>query len=282
MSEGNATFEGVEEQIAQKESLLNLVSEEVIKKPPRILLYGVEGIGKSSWAASAKNADLNPIFIPTEDGVNQIKCAKFPQANDSDTVMKYLDTLLNEKHDYRMVVIDSADWLEKLIWKKLCKRFNVNTLTEVTFGKGYANAESDWAVFLTKFDQLVEKGIAVVLLAHAGIQKIENPDGSSYDNYAPKLHVNSKGKGIMRTMMEWADCVLFCKYEQYMKKEEEGFGKERTIVSGVGQRMIYTTKQASFDAKNRYTFPPQIPMGNQGYSDFGIFWKEFCNSPIFK
>ena len=278
----NKTFEGVEQEEAKAESPLKMVSCEVVKKPPRILLYGVEGIGKSSWAASAQNTGHNPIFIPTEDGVNQIKCSKFPQATDADIVSRYLESLLIEKHDYDMVIIDSADWLEKFIWEKLCKKFRVQALADVPYGQGYANAETIWADFLNMFDQLIEKGVAVVLLAHAGIQKIESPDGSSYDNFAPKLHVNSKGKGIMRTMMEWADCVLFCKYQQFTKSQEEGFNRTRTVVSGVGQRMIYTTKQASFDAKNRYSLPPEILMGDQGYSDFGIFWNEFCNSPVFK
>ncbi len=278
----SATFEGVEEAQAEADNPLNLVSNEVVKKPPRILLYGVEGIGKSSWAASAQGVGHNPIFIPTEDGVNQIKCAKFPQATDADTVSKYLESLLTEKHSYDMVIIDSLDWLEKFIWEKLCLKFRVSALADVPYGQGYANAETTWADFISMFDQLINKGIAVVLLAHAGIQKIESPGGSSYDNYAPKLHVNSKGKGIMRTIMEWADCVFFCKYQQFTKSEEEGFNRTRTVVTGVGKRMIFTTKQASFDAKNRYSLPPEIPMGDQGYSDFGLFWNEFCNSPVFK
>lgn len=277
----NETFDGVPAQ-PETVSLLSMVSAEVVMKPPKILLYGVEGIGKSSWAASAQAAGRNPIFIPTEDGVNQIKCPKFPQAKDTKTVFRCLEELLHEAHSYDMVIVDSVDWLEKFIWEELCLKFRVEALSKVSYGNGYGEAETKWADFLKIFDQLVEKGIAVILIAHAGIQKIESPDGSSYDNYAPKLHVNSKGKGIMRTMMEWADCVFFCKYQQFTDSKDEGFNRKRTVVTGVGKRMIYTTKQASFDAKNRYSLPPEIPMGDQGYSDFGIFWEAFCNSPVFK
>ncbi len=278
----SATFEGVEEAQAKADNPLNLVSNEVVKKPPRILLYGVEGIGKSSWAASAQDCGRNPIFIPTEDGVNQIKCAKFPQAKSYQEVDRYINSLLNEKHDYGMMILDSLGWLETWLNQYICEKHNIKSIKDLSYGTGYKAAMPIWEDLLSKFDRLIDKGIMVVLLGHAAIQKIEDPDGSSYDNYAPKLHVNGKGIGIQRTIMEWADCVLFCKYQQFTKTEDEGFNRTRTVVSGIGKRMIYTTKQAAFNAKNRYSLPPEIPMGDQGYSDFSIFWNEFCNSSVFK
>ena len=45
-------------------------------RPPRIMIYGAEGVGKSTFAASAPN----PVFIQTEDGLGEIDCCKFPLA----------------------------------------------------------------------------------------------------------------------------------------------------------------------------------------------------------
>ncbi|NCX92512.1 MAG: hypothetical protein EBX03_13185, partial [Rhodobacteraceae bacterium] len=43
---------------------LNIISG-IQKKPRRTMLYGVEGVGKSTFFAQAEKA----IFVPTEDGV---------------------------------------------------------------------------------------------------------------------------------------------------------------------------------------------------------------------
>ncbi len=285
-NEGNQTFADVDAQgnivSEQTGSLFDTVTDAVEPTPPKIFLYGVEGIGKSSWAASAQRCGLKPIIIPTEDGVKQIKCPKFPLAKSMQDVVNRLDALLNEEHPYDMVIIDTADWLERLIQKEACMQHGVSTLADVGYGKGYARAETLWEDFIWRFDKLIARKIGVVLLAHAGIQKIEDPDESSYDNYAPKLHTNSKGQGIMQTFCEWADCLLFCKYERHMAKEESGFGKERNVSTGLGRRMLYTTKHASFNAKNRFGLPSEIEMGDGKQADFGIFWRELWNSPVFK
>src|SRR3990172_7443806 len=92
-----------------------------VAKPPRILLYGVEGIGKSTFGSQAPK----PIFIQTEDGLDEIACDKFPLATTYDDVVAALGELRHEKHDYETVVIDSLDWLERLVWDKLCLQHGV-------------------------------------------------------------------------------------------------------------------------------------------------------------
>ena len=74
-------------------------------KPPRVLLYGVEGIGKSTFGSEAPK----PIFIQTEDGLDEIDCERFPLATKFDDVIAALKSLCNEKHGYESVVIDSLD-----------------------------------------------------------------------------------------------------------------------------------------------------------------------------
>jgi len=98
--------------------------------PPRLLIYGTEGIGKSTTAAQAPN----PIFIPTEDGLDQIDCSSFPLAGKLADVESALQSLLNEKHDFASVVIDSVDWLERLIWDVLCEQYGVSSIEKVDGG----------------------------------------------------------------------------------------------------------------------------------------------------
>src|SRR5262245_12338175 len=104
--------------------LLEQVRVGKTQMPPRIMVYGTEGIGKSSLAASAPK----PIFIQTEDGLNEIDCAKFPLARSFDDVLEALNELATEQHSFESVVIDSLDWLERMIWDVVCRRESATTI----------------------------------------------------------------------------------------------------------------------------------------------------------
>src|ERR1043165_1550675 len=100
-------------------NLLQKVQRGKQQAPPRIEIYGTEGIGKSSFAASAPK----PIFIQTEDGLSEIECDKFPVAKSADEVVAALGELNTADHPYQTVVIDSLDWLERIIHTQVCKDF---------------------------------------------------------------------------------------------------------------------------------------------------------------
>ena len=104
------------------------------QSPPRILIYGCEGIGKSSFGASAPA----PIFVPTEDGLDQIDCESFPLSETFEQFISYLTALVQEEHQYRSVIIDSLDWLERLIWSHVCAVYGVKSIEKADggFGKG--------------------------------------------------------------------------------------------------------------------------------------------------
>jgi hypothetical protein len=123
-------------------SLLQSVQRGRQPKPPRVLLYGVEGIGKSTFGSEAPK----PIFIQTEDGLDEIECDRFPLAEKFDDCVAALKSLRNENHDYESVVIDSLDWLERLVWDKLCVQYGVDSIEKVDGGyaRGYMHALSSW------------------------------------------------------------------------------------------------------------------------------------------
>ena len=226
--------------------------------PPRILLYGTEGIGKSTFAAQAPN----PIFIPTEDGLSEIDCASFPFAKKYTDVEAYLSALAAEQHDYQTVVIDSLDWLEQLIWDDLCQIAHVSTIEKVDggYGKGYTAALGYWRQIVDAIEALrTQRHMAVILIAHARVERFEDPESSSYDRYTPRLH-----KLATALITEWSDAVLFATRKFRTESEEVGFGRERTIAVGLGadggERVIRTIGGPSCIAKNRYNLPYELPL----------------------
>jgi len=234
--------------------------------PPRLLLYGIEGIGKSSYAAQAPS----PIFIPTEDGLGQIDCASFPLAKQLTEVEQSLSALAKEPHEYQTVVLDSCDWLERLIWDDLCRISNATTIEKVDggYGKGYIAALGFWRGILDQLDVLhKQRNMAVILIAHAKIERFEDPESSAYDRYSPRLH-----KHASALLTEWVDAVLFAARKFRTQTEDIGFGRERTIAVGVGQeggeRILRTVGGPSWVAKNRYNLPYELPLS----------WEAFINA----
>jgi len=226
--------------------------------PPRLLIYGTEGIGKSTTAAQAPK----PIFIPTEDGLDQIDCASFPLAGKLADVEAALRTLIQEQHDFETVVLDSADWLERLVWDALCEQYGVASIEKVDGGyaKGYTHALTYWRRLLADLNTLRNvRGMCVILLAHAKVEKFEDPEHSAYDRYSPRLH-----KHVMALLTEWSDAVLFATRKIITKTEDGGFNRERTIASGLGkdggERVLRTVGSPACVAKNRYGLPAELPL----------------------
>jgi hypothetical protein len=229
--------------------LLKQVTKGRQPKPRRMLVYGTHGIGKSSYGACAPGA----IFIQTEDGLGEIDCARFPLATDLGQVFQALDELHDEEHDYITAVLDSADWLERLIWERVVRDRGVKSIEDIGYGKGYVFATTYWRQVLEKLDRLRnDRGMMIILLAHSKIEKFEDPGGESYDRYSPRLH-----KHAASIVQEWCDEVLFANYDVKVKKTDEGFGQTRAIGVG-GKRVLYTTERPSHLAKNRLGLPDSI------------------------
>jgi len=234
-------------------SLKSLVSTGLVVKPPRILLYSIEGIGKSSFGASA----FKPIFIQLEDGLDEIMAPKFPKATSFDEVMNQLELLCTEAHDYKTVVIDTIDWLEPLVWAHTCAAHGVANIEEVAkgYGKGYVFAMDYWLKLLKRLDYLRnDKGMAVILIGHSEIKRFDSPDVEPYDRYQVKLHKLASAK-----IIEWADAVLFVNYQIFIEKTDIGFSKKVVRATGGQSRIMYTQERPAFRAKSRYDIPAELP-----------------------
>jgi len=233
--------------------------------PRRVMVYGTHGIGKSSFAACSDK----PIFIQTEDGLGGIDCVKFPLAKTYDQVIQALSELYLEKHPYQTVVIDSLDWLERLIWAEVCGEKKVENIEDIGYAKGYSFALTQWRDFIAGLESLRdEQGMTILLIAHAKIERFENPETDNYDRYCPRLH-----KMASALIQEWCDEVLFATYKVHVKQVDEGFNRKKSKGIGKGERIIRTTERPAHVAKNRLDLPDQIPL------DWNQFAKYFTSAP---
>ena len=242
-------------------SILTRVVKGKIEKPLRLLVYGVEGIGKSSFAAGAPAT----IFVGPEDGTTELDVTRAPSPEKGDWSWSYvLDTLTElatEKHEYKTVAIDTLDWLEPLCWKHVCLKGDENgkqknSIEDFGYGKGFAAALEEWRVFLARLERLRNsRGMNVVLLAHSWIKPYKNPEGPDYDRHEMKL--NAKASGLLR---EWCDAVLFANYETFAIEDK---GRVRGVGNNV--RYLYTQRSAARDAKNRYDLPEKLPLNWESF-----------------
>jgi hypothetical protein len=224
---------------------------------PRMFLYATHGIGKSTFAAQAPN----PIFICTEDGLGAIDTSSFPLAKSSADVINALRTLYTEQHDYKTVVLDSADWMENILQREIETKYDAK---ELSYGKGSLILADKWRELLEGFNALRnEKNMVVILIGHCEIKRFDSPEVEPYDRYQPKLQGRASA-----LVQEWADAVLFANYRTLIKKEDVGFNKSVSRGITTGERLLYTQETPAYLAKNRYNLPPSMPLD----------WAAFANA----
>lgn len=240
-------------------SLLDIQNKAVIRSP-RLIIYGGAGIGKTTWASKMQD----PIAILTEDGLGTLNLAHFPVCkywdrepeNKDDKnvgVKQRLLTLLKEKHDKKTLIIDSLDWLERIIHDHTCKMNGWKSMESVGFGKSYAEALVHWREFLALTNELRDqKNMVICMICHSDIRPFADPESETYDQYVLKLK-----KGASAICQENADAIFFLTYKKGTVKTQGKGGEGVKVVQG--DRVIYAEQSASFLAKNRYQLPKELP-----------------------
>lgn len=232
---------------------------EIIRGPvataQKVVIYGPEGIGKTTLAAQTPN----PLFIDTEGSTRHYDVARFPQPTSWTMLMQQVQHVIDNPDICDTLVIDTADWAEKLAVDHILARDQKPSIESYGYGKGYVYLEEEFGRLLNKLNDVVERGIHVVLVAHAQVRKFEQPgEAGAYDKWELKLL-----KRNSPLVKEWADAVLFCSYQTYVVNVDgQGVRKGRNIAEG-GKRVIYTTHNPVWDAKNRHGLPPEVDMEYQ-------------------
>lgn len=218
--------------------------------PPRVIVHGPHGVGKSTLGASA----WKPIFLPFEDGLSGIETDAFPVLTSYADTVSALDVLARDQHEFGTVVLDSLDWLEPLVWEQACKKNGWPSIEAPGFGKGYVEANTLWRDLFDRLDTLRARGMAVVCIAHSEIKRFEAPESEAYERYQIKLQ-----RGASAIAQEWADIIGFAQFETAVKKEQIGQNIRARGVA-TGRRVLHVVEKPAYTAKNRYGMPDTLPL----------------------
>ena len=255
-------------------SRLGSIKKERVREPSRYFLYGDNGTGKSTLAASAPN----PIFLDCEGGSAHIVTNRYPFRVNADgsvppggyvprsyaEVMSAIDDLINNPHEFKTLVIDTADKLESMIWSFMIERDSgpsaknrdtaLDSIESYGYGKGYQMAVDEWRALCAKLDRLrMARGMDVVLVAHSLVKAFKNPVGPDFDRYQPALH--DKASGFLKG---WVDVVGFVRHDVDAAKIP-GTGKNaRAKGFSTGRRMLMLEPTAAYDAKARIGMPAEV------------------------
>ena len=230
------------------------------EKPPRLVLYGPEKVGKSTFASQAPDV----VFMDIEDGLTGIKTAKQKIGSWAE-VIDMITALHEQDHGFTTLAVDSLDWLERLIHKAVAKTEGKDDIEDIGYGKGYKLALSYWEQFLNGMNSLRDnKGMTIILLAHDQVKRHDSPITESYDRHEIKLHTAAGAK-----VVEWADAILFAAPKIHITKEKGKFNQEKTRAIGRGN-VIYTRASPAYQAGCRASL--KLP------DEIELDWNEFINN----
>ena len=232
------------------------ITKGVIAKAQKVVIYGPEGIGKTSIAAQFPN----PVFIDTEGSTSNMDVARMDKPSSWSILMQQID-FVKQTMPCQTIVIDTVDWAERLCIDFIVAAGNKTSITQFGYGEGFIKLEEEYGRFLNKLSDVAEMGINVVLTAHAKIVKFEQPDEmGAYDRWELKLGNKTTAK-TSSLAKEWADMVLFCNYKTLSVAADD---KGKKFKGQGGKRVMYTTHHPAWDAKNRFGLPDELDMNFSG------------------
>jgi len=229
-------------------------------KPPRLLLYGGGGTGKSSLAAMFPGN----IFINVEDGLDEIDAVALPKPNTFMDVMAQLTWLADSVKQYNSVTIDSLDRLEILINNSVCIENNVASISDLGYGEGFQKAFEKFQLVLAALDVLrVKHNMAIIILCHGHVKNFSNVSGPDYDRWTLKLRDKNA-----ELFAEFSTLVGFMHMKVVTNEEAGGFVKKHKATGG-SIRVISCQPAAGHESKNRYKIKNDIilPSPQEGYNN---------------
>lgn len=228
------------------------ISSGKIESAAKVVLYGPEGVGKSTFAAMTPG----PVFVDVEGSTDDMDVLRLPKPESWTMLLETVRFVITNPTQVGTLVIDTADWAERLCVQHVCAAHHANSIEAVAggYGKGYAILAEEYGNLLNLLSEVADRGVNVLLTAHANVRKFEQPDEmSAYDRWGLKLTNTKAGNGTASIVKEWAKTVLFMTYKTYAVKNET-----KTAKGQGGKHVIYTSHHPAYDAKNRIGLPDEI------------------------
>lgn len=221
----------------------------------KVVIYGPEGIGKSTFASQFPGA----VFIDTEGSTDNMDVSRLNKPSSYTMLKNEIAWVKANPTCCKTLIIDTIDWAESLIVDDICALHQKKGIEDFGYGNGYVYVKEELGRFLNSLSELVDLGINVVLTAHAQMRKFEQPDEmGSYDRWELKLGKKTSSQ-TAPLVKEWADMVLFANYKTVVMTADNGKKK----ATG-GQRVLYTQHHPAWDAKNRHSLPEEMPFDYAG------------------
>ena len=217
------------------------------KRPLNIVIYGPEGIGKSTFASKFPD----PLFIDTEGGTSNLDVRRIKCSKSWDELLLIVKEIIKNPTICKTLVLDTADWSETMCINAVTEKYRKNNIEDFGYGKGYTYLLDEYTRLLSLFDELIEVGINVVITAHAKPRKFELPEEQgAFDRYEMKLT-----RQVAPVIKEWCDALFFVNYKIYVVTTENNTKKAQG-----GKRVLYTTHNPTYDAKNRFDLPEELEL----------------------
>ena len=226
--------------------MLNITSGRV-PRPQKLVLYGVEGIGKTSLAAQTPD----PLFIDTEGGTAHLDVRRLQKPSTWEELIALIREVAETSEVCQTLVLDTADWAEQMCIEHICSKYRQPGLESFGYGKGYAFLAEEFMRLLTVCDRVIQSGKNMVITAHAKMRKQELPDEQgAFDRWELKL-----SKQTAPLLKEWPDALLFLNFKTLVVATDSNSHKAQG-----GKRVIYTSHHPCWDAKNRHDLPEEMPL----------------------
>lgn len=223
-----------------------------ISTAQKVVVYGPEGIGKSTFASRFPE----PLFIDTEGSTKNMDVARMDKPSSWAMLKNQIAYVKNNPSVCKTLIIDTIDWAEQLCIDEICATHEKKGIEDFKYGNGYVYEKEEFGRFLNSLEELIERGINVVLTAHAQMRKFSQPDEiGEYDRWELKLGKKT-GSQISPLVKEWADMLLFVNYKTCAVAVDKDGKKFKAQGGG---RTMYTQHHACWDAKNRHNLPEEVP-----------------------
>lgn len=222
------------------------INEGKIDRAQKVVVYGSEGIGKSTFASKFPD----PLFIDTEGGTSHMDIRRIEKPESWDELINVVIEVAKEPV-CKTLVIDTADWAEQLCVKHICAKYKQNSIESFGYGKGYTYLSEEFSRLLAVCDAVIKSGKNVVIVAHAKMRKQELPDeAGAFDRWEMKL-----SRQVAPLIKEWADLLLFLNYRTYVVSTETNTKKAQG-----GKRVMFTSHHPCWDAKNRHGLADELDL----------------------